>query len=219
MMIIGVVSDFRSGRLGILQPDDVNALPQVFYPDALRPMIGGELIVRVAGNPAGVVEPIRRAIQTRAGARLVAVRTLEDQRRLATAPRRFNTRVFVAFAGLAMLLAAVGVGGVFRYAVAQRTQEIGLRLALGPNRLDILRMILAHAAGLAIVGIVVCQISPLGSHAFSPDRGPLQPRRAYRSPVSFLLISTDDEGLWNLWAARSSAPSKDLCETRSVRFA
>ena len=155
MMIIGVVSDFRSGRLGILQPDDVNALPQVFYPDALRPMIGGELIVRVAGNPAGVVEPIRRAIQTRAGARLVAVRTLEDQLRLATAPRRFNTRVFVAFAGLAMLLAAVGVGGVFRYAVAQRTQEIGLRLALGANRLDILRMILAHAAGLAIVGIVV----------------------------------------------------------------
>lgn len=155
MTIIGVVSDFRSGRLGILQPDDVNALPQVFYPDALRPMIGGELIVRVAGNPVGFVEPIRRAVQTRPGARLVAVRTLEDQLTLATAPRRFTTRLFVAFASLAMLLAAVGVAGVLRYAVAQRTHEIGLRLASGANRLDILRMILSHAAGLAIVGIAV----------------------------------------------------------------
>jgi putative ABC transport system permease protein len=50
---------------------------------------------------------------------------------------------------------AVGVAGVLRYAVAQRTPEIGLRLALGANRLDILRMILSHAAGLAVAGIVV----------------------------------------------------------------
>jgi ABC-type antimicrobial peptide transport system permease subunit len=118
-------------------------------------MMGGELIVRVTGNPVGFVEPIRRAVQTRPGARLVAVRSLEDQLTLATTPRRFNTVLFVAFAGLAILLAAVGVAGVLRYAVAQRTHEIGLRLALGANRLDILRMILSHAAGLAIVGVVV----------------------------------------------------------------
>jgi putative ABC transport system permease protein len=155
MTIIGVVSDFRSGRLGILQPDDANALPQVFYPDALRPPTGGELIVRVADNPLSLVEPIRRAVQTIPGARLVAVRTLEDELALATAPRRFNTRLFVAFAGVAMLLAAVGVAGVLRYAVVQRTHEIGLRLALGANRLDILRMIVSRAAGLAIVGILV----------------------------------------------------------------
>jgi hypothetical protein len=61
---------------------------------------------------------------------------------------------------------------------------------------------------------------PLGSHSFSPDRGPLQPRRACRSHgMFFFLISTDDEGLWSLWAARSAAPPKDQCETRSVRFA
>lgn len=155
MTIIGVVSDFRSGRLGILQPDDVNAMPQVFYPDALRPMTGGELIVRVAGNPKSLVEPIRRAVQNVAGARLVAVRTMEDQLTLATAPRVFNTRLFVAFAALAMLLAALGTAGVIRYAVVQRTHEIGLRLALGANRLDILRMILSHAARLAMLGVAV----------------------------------------------------------------
>jgi ABC-type antimicrobial peptide transport system permease subunit len=94
-------------------------------------------------------------VQTRPGARLVAVRSLEDQLALATAPRRFNTRLFVAFAVLAALLAAIGVAGVFRHAVAQRRQEIGLRLAVGATRLDVLRMIMSHAATLAILGVVV----------------------------------------------------------------
>jgi predicted permease len=155
MTIVGIVSDFRSGRLGILQPDAVNPLPQVFYPDALRPMVGGELIVRVNDNPVAFIDPVRRVVQTRPGARLVAVRSLEDQLALATAPRRFNTRLFVAFAVLAALLAAIGVAGVFRHAVAQRRQEIGLRLAVGATRLDVLRMIMSHAATLAILGVVV----------------------------------------------------------------
>jgi putative ABC transport system permease protein len=187
MTIIGVVADFRSGRLGILQPDDVNALPQVFYPDALRPTISAELIVRVLGNPLGMVVPIQRAVQTRAGARLVAVRPLEDQLTLATAPRRFNTRLFVAFAGLAMLLVAVGVGGVLRYAVAQRTPEIGLRLALGADRLDILRMILSYAAGLALVGTV---IGIAGAAALSKYIAGILYRVPTHDPWAYLIVSS-----------------------------
>jgi ABC-type antimicrobial peptide transport system permease subunit len=185
MTIIGVVSDFRSGRLGILQPDDVNALPQVFYPDALRPMAGGELIVRVAGNSVGFVEPIRRAVQTRPGARLVAIRSLEDQLTLATGPRRFNTRLFVAFAGLAMLLATVGVAGVLRYAVGQRTHEIGLRLALGATRRDIRRMILSYVARLAIVGIA---IGIAGAAALSKYIAGLLYGVSTRDPWAYLIV-------------------------------
>jgi putative ABC transport system permease protein len=155
LAIVGVVSDFRSGRLGILQPDDANALPQVFYADALRPMLGGELVVRVASNPLSFVEAIRRVVQTRAGARLAAVRTLDDQLSIAIASRRFNTNLIAAFAGLAMLLAALGVAGVIRYAVAQRTPEIGLRLALGANRIDILRMILSPTVALVAAGVTI----------------------------------------------------------------
>lgn len=185
MTIIGVVSDFRSGRLGILQPDDANALPQVFYRDALRPIIGGELVVRLAGKSVGFVEPIRRAVQTRPGARLVAIRSLEDQHALATAPRRFNTRLFVAFAGLAILLATVGVAGVLRYAVGQRTHEIGLRLALGANRRDIGRMILSYVARLAIVGIV---IGIAGAAALSKYIAGLLYGVSARDPWAYLIV-------------------------------
>lgn len=152
MTIIGVVADFRSGRLGILQPDDANALPQVFYSHVLRPIAGGELLIRTASNPLALVESVRQVVRYRAGARLVDVRTLDEQLSTATAARRFNTIVIVTFAGIAVLLAAVGVSGVLLYAVAQRTHEIGLRLTLGARRIDILRMVLLQAGTLVVAG-------------------------------------------------------------------
>jgi putative ABC transport system permease protein len=160
--VVGVVSDFRSGRLGILQPDDNNALPQVFYPDALRPMIGGELMVRVMSNPLAFAQPIRKLVQTTPGTRLAAVRTLEDQLSTAIASRSFNTRLIVAFAGLALLLAAVGVAGVLHYAVTQRTHEIGLRLALGADRVDILQTILSHTLALVLTGVAIGLLVSVG---------------------------------------------------------
>jgi putative ABC transport system permease protein len=155
MTIIGVVSDFRSGRLGILRPDDANALPQVFFPDVLRPMVGGELLVRTAASPLGLADSVRKIVHSRPGSRLMAVRTLDDQLSLAVAPRSFNTFLIVAFAGIALLLTTVGVSGVLRYSVAQRTHEIGLRLALGAREADIVRMILSYAVGLVVVGVAI----------------------------------------------------------------
>jgi predicted permease len=168
MTIIGVVADFRSGRLGILQPDDANALPQVFYSHVLRPIAGGELLIRTASNPLALVESVRKVVRHRAGARLVDVRTLDEQLSTATAARRFNTIVIVTFAGIAVLLAAVGVSGVLLYAVAQRTHEIGLRLALGARRSDILRMVLAQAGTLVVAGTALgLGGSAILSHAIS----------------------------------------------------
>jgi len=155
MTIIGVVSDFRSGRLGILQPDDANALPQVFFPDALRPMAGGELLVRTASSPLGLLPSIRSIVHSRPGARLMAVRQLDAQLSAALAPRRFNTLLIGAFATIALLLTMLGVSGVLQYAVAQRTQEIGLRLALGARQADILRMILLHTVLLVVAGVAI----------------------------------------------------------------
>jgi putative ABC transport system permease protein len=155
MTIIGVVSDFRAGRLGILQPDDTKALPQVFFPDVLRPRGGGELLVRAAANPLGLASSIRKIVHSRLGTRLMAVQTLDEQLSDAIASRSFNTTLIIAFAGVALVLAAVGVSGVLRYAVAQRTQEIGLRLALGARQADVLRMILSDAAVLVVMGLAI----------------------------------------------------------------
>jgi putative ABC transport system permease protein len=153
--IVGVVSDFRSGRLGILQPDASDALPQVFFPDALRPVAGGELLVRTSSSPLGLAPSIREVVSDRLGMRLTGVRTLDDQMSAAIAPRRFKSRLSVVFAAIALLLAAAGVSGVLRHAVARRTREIGVRVALGARASDIRRLFLAYAGGLVAVGVTL----------------------------------------------------------------
>jgi hypothetical protein len=155
MTIIGVASDFRSGRFGILQPDDANALPQVFFLDVLRPMAGGELLVRTASSPVGLLPSIRNVVHSRPGARLMAVGQLDAQLAAALTPRSFNTLLIAAFATIALLLTALGVSGVIRYAVAQRTREIGLRVAVGARQADILRTILAQTVVLVVAGVAI----------------------------------------------------------------
>jgi putative ABC transport system permease protein len=155
MTIIGVVSDFRSGRFGIMRPDDANALPQVFFPDSLRPQTGGELLVRTSSDPMALVGPVQTIVRGRESARLVGARTLSDQLNAAVAPRIFATVLMVAFAGIALLLAMVGLFGVLSYAVTQQTSEIGLRVALGARRSDILRLVLSQASTLVVAGAAI----------------------------------------------------------------
>ena len=155
MTIIGVVSDFRSGRFGIMRPDDANALPQVFFPDSLRPQTGGELLVRTSSDPMALVGPVQTIVRGRESARLVGARTLSDQLNAAVAPRIFATVLMVAFAGIALLLAMVGLFGVLSYAVTQQTSEIGLRVALGARRSDILRLVLSQASTLVVAGVAM----------------------------------------------------------------
>jgi putative ABC transport system permease protein len=155
MTIIGVVSDSRSGRFGIMRPDDRNPLPQVFIPDAFRPFTGGELLVRSDSDPLAMVAPIEAIVRGRPGARLVHVRTLADQLSAAVAPRTFNTALMVAFAGMALLLAMVGIAGVLSYSVTQRTREIGLRMALGARQSDVMRLVLSGAATPVGAGLLI----------------------------------------------------------------
>lgn len=155
MTIIGVVSDFRSGRIGIMQPDDPDPFPQVFFPDVLRPMAAGELLVRTKSDPGALVGAIRTLVDNSGGIRLASPRTLDAQLRAAVQPRRFHTILIVAFAALAGVLALIGVAGVISYSVTQRSSEIGLRIALGAQRGDILRLVLSYAAWLVALGVTV----------------------------------------------------------------
>jgi ABC-type antimicrobial peptide transport system permease subunit len=154
MTILGVVSDFRSGRFGIMQPDDANAAPQVFFLDALRPLPGGELLIRSSSDPLALIAPVQRIVRS-GDATLVGARTLDDQLAAAVAPRTFTTGLIVAFAAMGLLLAMVGIAGVLSFAVTQRTREIGVRLALGARPFDVLRLILSEVGSLVGVGAVV----------------------------------------------------------------
>jgi len=153
LSIIGVVSDYRSGQYGILQPDDPQALPQVFYLDTLRPVDGGELLLRTVAHPGSLVPSVRRTVDASGGLRLIGGTDLDDQLSRAIAPRRFHTNVIVAFGLVALLVAVAGTSGVLRYSVAQRKREIGVRIVLGARPTDIRNMVISQAGRLLVVGV------------------------------------------------------------------
>jgi putative ABC transport system permease protein len=152
MTIMGVTTDFRPGGIGALRPDDSTALPQVFFQDAARPIAGGYLIVRTVSRPLDVVGPVRAILAQRLRTDLVGARTLENQLATSVAPRTFHTTLMLAFGIATLVMAVVGAYGVLSYGVSQRRQEIGVRLALGARRTDVMRMVMSHGLKLATVG-------------------------------------------------------------------
>src|SRR5581483_11034834 len=100
--------------------------------------------------------PLRHQIQSiDPGVTLSAVSTMQQALDTDFAQPRFNTILLVLFAGVALLLAVVGIYGVIAYSVAQRTAGIGIRMALGAGRTSVLAMVIRQGAGLALIGILL----------------------------------------------------------------
>ncbi len=150
--IVGVVSDVRR------EGKAAEILPEVYLPAAqgkLWPARLTDFAFRAAGDPKALITAAEQQVWAiDKDQPVTAVRTLEEVVTRAGAARRFQTLVLMLFAGLAMALALVGVYGVVSYSVAQRTPEIGVRIALGASRASILRMVIARAMTLIAVGIV-----------------------------------------------------------------
>jgi putative ABC transport system permease protein len=103
-----------------------------------------------------VAEALRRVIQSiDRGVTLAGIRTMEQELALSVSQPRFDTMLLGLFAGIAMLLAAVGIYGLVGYSVAQRTREIGVRMALGAARADVVRLMVRQSALLAASGIAL----------------------------------------------------------------
>lgn len=112
------------------------------------------LVARSSGDAANLAESLRRDIQSvDRGATLAQIGTMEQTLDLSVAEPRFNTMLLGLFAAIAVLLAAVGIYGLISYWVVQRTQEIGVRMALGAGRMDVIGMVVRQSALLAAIGI------------------------------------------------------------------
>jgi putative ABC transport system permease protein len=108
------------------------------------------------GDPSSLVQPLRAMLQDLdRDVPMSAVRSMPQIASIAVAQPRLYLFLIAAFAGTAMVLAAIGLYGVLAYAVGQRTREIGIRLALGAKRGEVLRMVMQQAGRLAVAGVVM----------------------------------------------------------------
>jgi hypothetical protein len=153
--VIGVVADLRSTKL------DAPSEPEIFGDYTQGAPFAATLLVRTSGDPMALASAARgRVVDIDKMQEVSDITTVEQSLSESIAPRRFNVFLFGTFASAALLLALVGIYGVIAYSVAQRTQEIGVRIALGAERRTIVRMVVGQgmtiaAAGL-LVGILVC---------------------------------------------------------------
>jgi predicted permease len=186
--IVGVVSDVKRVRLG------ERPQPEYYIPFGQAAIASPYLALRVSGDPttyanavAGVVASLDKEVP------IYRVRTMEENVASASAQPRFQTLLLTAFAAVALLLAAIGLYAVLSYMVVQRTREIGLRMALGAQRRDVLDLIVRRGLSLAGVGLCIGVVASLVLTRFMNsllyDVKPLDPVTFVSVAAVLLLVS------------------------------
>ena len=148
MTIVGVVGDVR--RTGF----DAEVRPETFLPHQQASARGMMLMVRSTSDPASLTGAVREAVRSiDPDLPVFSVKPMDALLGDMMAQRRLNMLLFAILAGVALVLAAVGIYGVIAYSVTQRTHEIGIRMALGARRMDIVKMVVKQGVALAAGGV------------------------------------------------------------------
>jgi putative ABC transport system permease protein len=156
MEIVGVVGDVKYQGL------ETSTAPAYYIPFLQNPIRGMNLVVNASLAPAALTAAVRAEVRTIDPEIPVArISTMEKLIDESIAQPRFRTFLIGIFSAVAMLLAAIGIYGVVAYSVSQRTHEIGIRMALGARRSDVMRMVVRQGMRLTLAGVVLGVIGAL----------------------------------------------------------
>jgi predicted permease len=165
--IVGVVAHAKQFGLDENSSSPVQAqmyTATLQIPDQLQGLFNSTgFVVRTAGSPDAFTGAVRNAVHAfNSKAVFFEPDTMNHIISQSLAARRFAMILLAVFAGLALILASIGIYGVISYIAGQRTHEIGLRIALGAQHRDVLKLVLAHGARLAVIGVAIGLIAAAG---------------------------------------------------------
>lgn len=206
--VVGVVSDIRYEAI------DQPAQPAVYFPYGQFRRVTGTVFVRTSGDPSTLIPVLRREI--RAADREHAFNEVRPMTSLvndATARTRITTVLLGTFTTIAILLAAIGIYGVLALAVAQRTRELGVRVALGARRESVVGLVMRQALSLAMLGGTLGLVSAIAAAralgALLYETPPWEPA-AYLSAVVVLVVATVTAAAAPAWHATRVSPMEAL---------